>query len=351
VPSRIRRTGGVRGWPIIPRAQLLSHGVQTSSLPPVACSVARRREPARTVLDRRAMKHIVRALLFLSIVFAASRANADSIQSKTIEVDGIKMHYFTAGSGEVLLLIHGYAQSAHMWEAAIPELAKRFTIIAPDLPGFGDSAIPKDGLDMKTAAIRIHDLTKALKVTKARVVGHDIGLMVAYAYAAMYPSETDKLVEMDAFLPGIGDWLAFYHNPALWHFFFNGPTPEALVKGRERIYFEHFWNDFAADGKHSLSEKDRQFYTAQYARDGRMRAGWGYFQSFPQTAKDFAELGKTKLKMPVLVIAGETSGGPGLGEQLKLVATNVTAIVLPGTGHWVIDERPTDVLAALQKFL
>lgn len=294
----------------------------------------------------------MKALAPLLLLLSLSAAHAGPIASKTVEVNGLKMHYFTAGNGpETLLLIHGYAQSAHMWEAAMPELAKRFTVIAPDLPGFGESDIPKDGLDMKTAATRVHALIKQLNVTKARVVGHDIGLMVAYAYAAMYSSETEKLVEMDAFLPGIGDWETTYHNPFLWHFFFNGPTPEALVKGRERIYFEHFWNDFAADGKKSLSETDRKYYTTGYARDGRMRAGWAYFQSFPQAAKDFAILGKTKLTMPVLVISGAKAGGPGLGEQLKLVATNVTSIVLENTGHWVIDENPTAVMQAFAKFL
>ena len=291
-------------------------------------------------------------LVLVTLMLSIATAHAGPVASKTVDVDGLKMHYFTAGTGpETLVLIHGYAQSAHMWESAMPELAKKFTVIAPDLPGFGDSAIPKDGLDMKSAATRIHALVKSLKVTKARVVGHDIGLMVAYAYAAMYQSEVEKLVVMDAFLPGIGDWETTYHNPVLWHFFFNGPTPEALVKGRERIYFEHFWNDFAADGKKSLSETDRKFFTAQYAREGRMRAGWAYFANFPQTAKEFAVLGKTKLTMPVMVISGEKAGGPGLGEQLKLVANNVTPIVLKATGHWVIDENRTEVMQALAKFL
>jgi pimeloyl-ACP methyl ester carboxylesterase len=137
----------------------------------------------------------------------------------------------------------------------------------------------------------------------------------------------------------------------LWHFHFYGEVPLALVKGRERTYFEHFWNDFAADPKHSLSGADRKFYTAQYARDGRMRAGWTYFQNLPLTAKDFAALGKTKLTMPVMVISGEKAGGNGLGEQVKLVASIVTPIVLKNTGHWVIDERPTEVLQTLETFL
>jgi pimeloyl-ACP methyl ester carboxylesterase len=284
-------------------------------------------------------------------LFAAASARAAPIASNTVDVDGLQMHYFKAGRGEPLILIHGYAQSAHMWESAMPALAKRFTVIAPDLPGFGDSAIPASGLDMVNAAKRIHALAKSMGVTKARVVGHDIGLMVAYAYAAMYPSEVEKLVVMDAFLPGIGEWEKTYHDPSLWHFFFTGPTPEALVKGRERIYFDHFWNDFAADPQRSLSESDRRFYAAQYARPGRMRAGWAYFANFPLTAKDFAELGKTKLQMPVLVIAGEKAGGKALVDQLVLVADHVTSVVLKDTGHWVIDERPTEVLGALQKFL
>jgi pimeloyl-ACP methyl ester carboxylesterase len=289
---------------------------------------------------------------FVTVVAASSAARADNPPaSRTADVDGIRLHYLIAGSGEPLLLIHGYAQSSHMWIPAIPRLARRFKVIAPDLPGFGDSAIPAGGLDMKTAAMRIHALAKSLGVTKARVVGHDIGLMVAYAYAAMYPSEVEKLVVMDAFLPGIGDWKTTYHNPLSWHFFFNGPTPEALVKGRERIYFEHFWNDFAADPRHSLSEADRKLYTTGYARPGRMHAGWAYFAAFPQTAKDFAELGKTKLQMPVLVISGEKAGGRGLGEQLKLVANAVTSVVLKNTGHWVLDENPTETMGALEQFL
>src|ERR1041385_2545769 len=175
---------------------------------------------ARAVLSTRIMKvpfrFVLAFTLLFTLLFATTRARADTITSRTVDVDGIKMHYFTAGNAaDTLILIHGYAQAAHMWEAAMPDLSKRFTVIAPDLPGFGDSAIPKDGLDMKTAATRIHALAKALKIAKARVVGHDIGLMVAYAYAAMYSSEVDKLAVMDAFLPGTGDGEAPYHNPFL----------------------------------------------------------------------------------------------------------------------------------------
>jgi pimeloyl-ACP methyl ester carboxylesterase len=175
--------------------------------------------------------------------------------------------------------------------------------------------------------------------------------MVAYAYAAQFPAETEKLVVMDAFLPGVGDWQPTYNDPRNWHFRFNGPTPEALVAGRERIYFEHFWNDFAADKNHSLSEADRVAYTAAYARPGRMRAGWEYFVSFLQAAKDFEIFSKTKLTMPVLVITGEKASGTVLFEQFKVGATDVTSVIEKNIGHWLIDESPAATIAALEGFL
>lgn len=275
----------------------------------------------------------------------------ETIVSRTAEIDGAKLHYMTAGHGTPLILLHGYAETSLMWKPIIPVLAERFTVIAPDLPGIGDSDIPADGLDMKNAAVRIHDLAKSLGVQKAEVVGHDIGLMVAYAYAAQFPTEVTKLVLMDAFLPGVEGWEAVYNNPAIWHFRFNGPTPEALVQGRERAYFDYFWNDFAADKTHSIPEADREAYAAAYARPGRMHAGWAYFVSFLQAAKDFAQLSRTQLTMPVLTIGGDKSLGEALGQQAKLVATDATVVVLKNTGHWVLEEKPKETTEALQKFL
>jgi len=274
-----------------------------------------------------------------------------TILSGAAKIDGVKLHYLTAGRGPALILLHGYAETSRMWRPIIPILAKRFTVIAPDLPGIGDSAIPAKGLDMKTSAVRMHGLARSLGVEKAGVVGHDIGLMVAYAYAAQFPAETEKLVVMDAFLPGVGQWEAIYNNPGFWHFRFNGPTPEALVRGRERTYFEHYWNNFAADKKRSIPEADRKAYTAAYARPGRMRAGWAYFVSFQQAAKDFAQLAQTRLTMPVLSIGGEKSLGEALAQQMKLVASDVTVVVLKNTGHWLLEERRKQTTDALVEFL
>jgi pimeloyl-ACP methyl ester carboxylesterase len=282
---------------------------------------------------------------------ARAEAADKSIVSRTAEVDGIQLHYLTAGRGPAVILLHGYAETSRMWRPIMPLLAEKFTVIAPDLPGIGESSIPADKIDMKTSATRIHALARSLGVERARVVGHDIGLMVAYAYATQFPAETEKLVVMDAFLPGVPGWEAIYNSPNVWHFRFNGPTPEALVKGRERTYFEYFWNDLAADKTRSIPEADRKAYTEAYSKPGRMRAAWAYFASWPQLAKDFAQLSQTKLTMPVLSIGGEKSLGNELAAQMKLVATDVTLVVLKDTGHWILEERPKETTDALIKFL
>jgi pimeloyl-ACP methyl ester carboxylesterase len=284
-------------------------------------------------------------------VLAQTQPSVGAIESRFADVEGVRFHYLTAGKGPVVILLHGYTQTSRMWRPLIPRLAEKFTVIAPDLPGIGDSSIPRNSFDMKTAAVRVHALAKSLAVAKARVVGHDIGLMVAYAYSALYPAEVEKLVVMDAFLPGVPGWELAYDNPNMWHFRFNGATPEALVKGRESIYFAYFWNDLAADKAHSLPAADREAYVAAYSRPGRMHAGWAYFAAWPDTARTFAELAQTQLTMPVLSIAGEKASAAILGPQMKRVATNVTVIELKGSGHWLMEERPKETMDALVDFL
>jgi len=290
--------------------------------------------------------------LLSSILFCVSSLQAaEAIVSRDAQIDNVRLHYLTAGHGSAtVILLHGFAETSRMWRPIIPLLAEKFTVIAPDLPGIGDSSIPaKTG--MLIAAQQIHELVRSLKIEKARVVGHDIGLMVAYAYAAQFPNETEKLAVMDAFLPGVEGWEAIYDAPNVWHFRFNGEYPEKLVQGRERTYFEYFWNVFAADETHSIPEAERKAYTAAYARPGRMRAAWAYFASWPQLATEFAPLSKTKLTMPVLSIGGEKSLGNQLGAQMKLVADNVTVIVLQNAGHWILEEKPRETTAALLNFL
>jgi pimeloyl-ACP methyl ester carboxylesterase len=238
-----------------------------------------------------------------------------------------------------------------MWRPLMVELAKTRIVIAPDLRGFGQSSKPGSGYEKKALAQDIHALATSLGYRRATIVGHDIGLMVAYAYAAQYPTEVDRIALMDAFLPGVGDWKSVWLLRDLWHFHFYGETPLKLVAGRERIYFEHFWNDFAADPKHSVPEADRRFYAAAYAQPGGMRAGFEVFRAFEQDAKDFAQFEQTKLTMPMLVLTGEKASGNFLIEQARLVDTDVQGVVIKGSGHWLMEEAPQQVIPQLVAFI
>jgi pimeloyl-ACP methyl ester carboxylesterase len=305
------------------------------------------------------MKTLLRAQYSSAAILVLALATYTAIQAQKrsdigdgfARVNGVRLHYLIAGKGDPVLLLHGYAENSHMWRPLMVELAKTHTVIAPDLRGFGQSSKPRTGYDKKTMAQDVHALATSLGYRRAIVVGHDIGLMVAYAYAAQYPAEVDRIVLMDAFLPGVGEWKNVWLLRDLWHFHFYGETPLKLVTGRERIYFEHFWNDFAADPKHSIPEADRRFYAAAYAQPGAMRAGFEVFRAFEQDAKDFAEFAQTKLSMPMLVLSGEKASGNFLIEQARLVDTDVQGVVIKGSGHWLMEEAPDQVIPRLVAFI
>ena len=272
-------------------------------------------------------------------------------QDRFANVNGVRLHYLIAGTGEPVMLLHGYAETSHMWRPLMAVLAKTHTVVAPDLRGAGQSSTPAAGYTKAEMAQDIHALARKLGYEQIRIVGHDIGLMVAYAYAAQYSSEVDRIALMDAFLPGAGDWRNVWLMRDLWHFHFYGKTPLALVHGRERIYFEHFWNDFAADPKHSVPERDRRIYAKAYARPGGMRAGFEYFRAFEKDAQDFARFVQTPLLMPMLVMTGEKASGEFLIQQGRLVAKNVEGVVVRNSGHWLMEEAPDQVIPKLAEFL
>jgi pimeloyl-ACP methyl ester carboxylesterase len=274
-----------------------------------------------------------------------------SPQSKVADVNGVRLNYLTSGQGDPVVLLHGYAETGHMWLPLMPSLAKTRTVIAPDLRGAGQSSAPADGYTKAAMAQDIHALVRSLGYERIKIVGHDIGLMVAYAYAAQYPDDVESIVLMDAFLPGVGNWRDVWLMRDLWHFHFYGETPLALVAGRERIYLEHFWNDFAADRTRSVPEADRQFYAAAYAQPGHMRAGFEYFRAFEQDARDFGRFAQTPLQMPMLVLTGEKASGEFLIQQGRLVATNVEGVVIRNSGHWLMEEAPDQVIPKLVEFL
>ena len=264
----------------------------------------------------------------------------------------VRLHYLIAGKGDPVLLLHGYAQTSHMWRPLIAELAKTHTVIAPDLRGFGESAKPEGGYDKKTMAQDIHALAASLGLQRRSASsGHDIGLMVAYAYAAQYPAEVERIALMDAFLPGVGDWtrrLAAARPVAL-------PLLRQDAAGAGRRAASASTSSISGTTSppiptHSVSEADRQLYAAAYAQPGAMRAGFEVFRAFEQDAKDFAGFAKTKLKMPMLVLTGEKASGEFLIAQGRLVADNVEGVVIKGSGHWLIDEAPDQVIPKLVAF-
>lgn len=277
--------------------------------------------------------------------------SAKTVKTRFAEVNGVRLRYLIIGKGSPVVLLHGYTQTSHMWRPLMLPLARRHTVIVPDLRGVGGSAKPESGYDKKNMAVDIHELTSSLAIDRVIIVGHDIGLMVAYAYAAQFPQATERVVLMDAFLPGIGNWKDVWLLRDMWHFHFYGDVPLALVRGRERIYFEHFWNDFAADPEHSIPEADRRIYAKAYAQPGGMRAGFEYFRNFERDAQDFAQMSATSLPMPVLVLTGQKASGNFLIKQAKLVASDFRDQVVMGSGHWLMEEAPDTVIPAIIGFI
>jgi pimeloyl-ACP methyl ester carboxylesterase len=268
-------------------------------------------------------------------------------------VNGVKIHYLKAGNEQTpLVLLHGFGETSQMWISPFEEFGTDCTIIAPDLCDLGDSSRLSSGYDKKTAAVDIRELVKSLGFERIDLVGHDIGLMVAYAYAAQYPSEVEKLALLEAPIPGIGDmWEQNYNDPRLWHFHFvDSRIALDLVKGRERLFLTHFWEEIAPNPK-AIPEDKRQMYAKSYAQNGAMKAAFEYFKSFnTQDAEDNRKFAGHKLPMPVLVITGDKSMGEVLEMQAKIVAGNITAIELTDTGHWLMEERPVETKSTLKKF-
>lgn len=254
------------------------------------------------------------------------------------------------GKGPVVVLIHGYAENSDSWAPLAADLMKDHTVVVPDLRGIGKSSKPEGGYDKKTQAKDIRAVVTGLGYDKTFVVAHDIGNMVAYAYAAMYPDKVERLVVMDAPIPGIEPWNEILLNPGVWHFNFHGPDAERLVAGRERIYLDRIWNDFTADPS-KPDEATRNFFAAAYAQPGGMRAGFAQFTAFSQDAKDNRIFEQVKLTMPVLAVGGEKSFGPLQAVIMRHVATNVREAVVTGSGHWLMEERPAETVVLIRNFL
>jgi pimeloyl-ACP methyl ester carboxylesterase len=271
-------------------------------------------------------------------------------QTRTITANGTQIYVRVGGSGPAVILIHGFGDTGDMWAKLAENLVRDHTVVVPDLRGIGLSAKPADGYDKWTQAADIRGVLDALGIEKADVVGHDIGTMVAYAYAARYRDKTEKLVVMDAPVPGVPPWDEIVRNPLLWHFDFGGPDAERLVKGRERIYLDRFWNEFAGTPS-KIGEATRRHYAALYAQPGAMRAAFAQFRSLRKDADDNKKAIATKLTVPVLAIGGEKSFGATQAVVMRNAATDVTEVVIPDAGHWLMEEQPAATVQAIRLFL
>ena len=271
-------------------------------------------------------------------------------QTKTITANGTQIFVRVGGQGPAVILIHGFGDTGDMWAKLAADLARDHTVVAPDLRGMGLSGKPDNGFDKWTQAADMRAVLQALGIEKAAVVGHDIGTMVAYAYAARYRDITEKLAVMDAPVPGVPPWDEIVRSPLLWHFDFGGPDVERLVKGRERIYLDRFWNEFAGTPS-KIGEDTRRHYAALYARPGAMRAAFAQFRSIRTDAEDNKKAITTKLTIPVLAVGGEKSFGAMEAVVMRNAATDVTEVVIPDAGHWLMEEQPEATIKAIRQFL
>lgn len=310
----------------------------------------------KTIMFNRFKHAVCASLLATSALTATVPALAQptpypvSFRTDIVNADGAKLYVRVGGSGPAVVLIHGFGDTGDMWTPLAVALAKNHRVIVPDLRGMGLSSKPDGGYDKKTQASDIRAILDKLGIDKADIVGHDIGVMVAYAYAARYPDKTTKLVVMDGPVPGIAPWDKIVRLPVLWHFDFGGKDALRLVQGRERIYMDRFWNDFAGDPS-KFDEGTRAHYAKLYARPGAMKAGFAQFQSIRKDTEDNAEFMKTMLTMPVLAVGAEKSFGAMQAEQMRNAATNVTEVIVPGSGHWLMEEAPAETVKAVQSFL
>jgi pimeloyl-ACP methyl ester carboxylesterase len=305
------------------------------------------------------MRHFFITLLLLATLTPFSSSNAatkdftfpNGFKSQQIATNKTRLYVRVGGHGPAVVLLHGYGETGDMWAPLAAKLAVNHTVIVPDLRGMGLSDHPADGFDKKNEAFYIIGVLDALKIDQVDVVAHDIGNMVAYAFAAQQPERVTKLVLMDAPLPGVGPWDDILKSPLLWHFRFGGPDMERLVKGRERIYLDRFWNEFSADPKH-FDEVSRQHYAKFYALPGAMHSGFEQFHAFDQDAVDNkAYLAKGPLPMPVLAVGGEKSFGTMMATIARAAATNVQGAVVPNSGHWLMEEQPQATIAVILTFL
>jgi pimeloyl-ACP methyl ester carboxylesterase len=307
-------------------------------------------------------RNVAAALLTVSLAATVGacggRANATTpapvppgFRSETAEVNGIRVHYVIGGQGEPMVLLHGWPQTWFEWHRVMPSLAEKYTVVVPDLRGAGDSDAPAGGYDKKTLAEDLRALLDKVGAGPAHLVGHDLGVMVAYAFAARYPERVKTVVLADAPIPGIEPGWS-QASCFLWHFGFHNAKgiSERLVEGRERDYLTWFYETFSVK-KNAFTEEEVNEFVRAYARPGRMTAGFEWYRAFDADAAHNRELQRNKLAMPILVMGSELSGASPAALGEAAVPGVVKAVTIAGSGHWMLEEQPELFLKELRAFL
>ena len=300
------------------------------------------------------VRRVLGAIAGLTLMLSASaevRPFPRGFHTEEIKTDGATIHVRVGGKGSAVVMLHGFGDTGDMWAPLAAALVKDHTVIVPDLRGMGLSSYPDTGYDKKTQALDIARVMDKLNVQKVDLVTHDIGNMVGYALAAQFPARVTKWAVMDAPLPGLGTWDKQLLNPLVWHFNFRGPDVERLVKGRERIYLDRFWNELSANPK-AIDEATRRHYAKIYARPGAMHAAFNQFAAFSQDASDNkAFASKGKLTMPILALGAEKLFGEQQAAIMREVGTNVEGGIIANSGLWVMEEQPDATVKAVREFL
>src|ERR1700731_1735704 len=285
-------------------------------------------------------------------VHAAIKPWPSAFHPQQMAVSGGTQYVRIGGDGPAVLLLHGFGDTGDMWLRLAEILLKSHTVIVPDLRGMGLSSHQDGGYEKTAQARDLAGILDQLGVQDVALVTHDIGNMVGYALAALYPSKGTRWVIMDAPLPGIGHWDDQLKNPKVWHFNFRGPDVERLVAGRERILLDRFYNELSATPA-SIDEETRDHYAALYARPGAIHDAFsGQFAAFAQDAIDNQTLaGKGKLTLPVLAIGGDHSYGAHLAAEVGFAAADVRSAVISNSGHWIMEEQPEQAVSIILSFL
>jgi pimeloyl-ACP methyl ester carboxylesterase len=282
---------------------------------------------------------------------------ADTFASRYVDAGDLRLHAVIGGSGPPLLLIHGWPQLWYAWRLVMPALAEDFEVIAVDQRGIGLSDKPSDGYDIGTLAGDMVALMDALGHERFAVYGTDTGMPIAHSLAADYPERVERLVVSEAFLPAITPPLPLFVpavlNERLWHLMFNqlrAEVNEALIRGREEIFFGAEFS--ASAGTTKLPDEAVKHYIDTLSSDpDALRGSFEFYRAISTSAAQNEERKNRRLAMPVLAIGGEESGGENAANSMKLVADDVTGLVLAGSGHWVAEQAPDQLLTALREFL